>query len=89
MNKQGNHLSPEYPENRRDTLFLLNKDNERAFHAPHEKYLGMDDNELSLEYNAYDPLTPSGECASSSSKYQAVRFKHFSPYFINLILDGI
>ncbi|KAM0861005.1 hypothetical protein ACQ4PT_046163 [Festuca glaucescens] len=71
VNKQGNHLSPEYPENRRDTLFLLNKDNERAFQAPHEKYLGMDDNALSLEYNSYGPLTPGGECASSSSKYQA------------------
>ncbi|CAM0946858.1 unnamed protein product [Alopecurus aequalis] len=71
MNKQGNHLSPEYPENLRDTLFLLNKDNERAFQAPHEKYLGVDDNALSLEYNAYGSLTPTGEYASSSSKYQA------------------
>uniref|UniRef100_A0ACD5TCW9 Uncharacterized protein n=1 Tax=Avena sativa TaxID=4498 RepID=A0ACD5TCW9_AVESA len=71
VNKQGNHLSPEYPENHRDTLFLLNKDNERAFQAPHEKYLGMDDNTLSLEYNSYGPLIPTGEFASPSSKYQA------------------
>ncbi|KAF7078146.1 hypothetical protein CFC21_082622 [Triticum aestivum] len=71
VNKQGNHLSPEYPENRRETLFLLNKDNEHPFQAPHEEYLGIDDNALSLEYNAYGSLTPTGECASAASNYQA------------------
>ncbi|KAE8818149.1 U-box domain-containing protein 35-like [Hordeum vulgare] len=75
MNKQGNHLSPEYPENHRETLFLLNKDNEHPFQAPHEEYLGIDDNALSLEYNAYGPLTPTGECASSASNCQAEDMK--------------
>ncbi|PNT65899.1 hypothetical protein BRADI_3g04100v3 [Brachypodium distachyon] len=70
MNQRSSHLSPEYPDNRRDTLFLLNKDNEHAFQAPHGKYLGIDDNALSLEYNACDPLMPSGQCASSTFNYQ-------------------
>ncbi|VAI43883.1 unnamed protein product [Triticum turgidum subsp. durum] len=39
--------------------------------APHEEYLGIDDNALSLEYNAYGSLTPTGECASAASNYQA------------------